>query len=180
MNFRTLYFILMSTVRYYVCGTYNYVLIIKWLNRLRDKYKIIFPINGGMYTPVIDPISEFRRKCGSFDNKKIAIFNALERCTCSTMFLRVKQASDKGLTIIIISKYKPEKLKETVNIFLKEKEFEIIDMDEKLKDSQSIEIDIENILDTMKYPDLSDMDIKKYLPCVKKDVIIDTEKWTYN
>ena len=44
MNFRTLYFIFMSTIRYYIYGTYNYVLVNKWLNRLRDKYKIIFPI----------------------------------------------------------------------------------------------------------------------------------------
>lgn len=53
--------------------------------------------------------------------------------------------------------------------FLKKNEFEILDLDERLKDSQMVEIDIENVLNDMKYPDLSDMDIKKYLPCVKND-----------
>lgn len=181
MNFRTLYFILMSTVRYYVCGEYNYFLVSKWLNRLRDKYEVIFPINGEWHTPVIDPTSNAHmiKKCGSFTNKKIAIFNAFERCTCTNMFFRVKQSIDKGLAIIILCKLKPERLKEIMLSFLKKNEFEILDLDERLKDSQSIGIDIENILNDMKYPDLSDMDIKKYLPCVKNDNFANITKCVY-
>lgn len=161
----------MSTVRYYVCGEYNYFLVSKWLNRLRDRYEVIFPINGEWHTPVIDPTSNACKikKCGSFANKKIAIFNAFERCTCTDMFLRIKQSIDKGLAIIILCKFKPNELKEIMLSFLKKNEFEILDLDEKLKDSQSIGIDIEDILNGMKYPDLSNMDIKKYLPCVKND-----------
>ena len=181
MNFRTLYFIFMSTIRYYICGEYNYFLVNKWLNRLRDKYKIIFPINGDWHTPVIDPTnnSNIIKKCGSFENKKIAIFNAFERCTCTNMFFRLKQSINKGLTIIILCKFKPNELKELMLSFLKKNEFEIFDMDEKLKDSKMIGIDIENILNNMKYPDLSDIDIKNYLPCVKNDNLTNIKKYTY-
>ena len=159
MNFRTLYFIFMSVIRYYIYGDYNCMLILKWLERLRNKYKIIFPINGENLTPVIDMSIDTRimKKCGSLEVKKIAIFNGFDRSTCSKMFLRIKKAIGNNLSIIILSKFEPEDLRDIMRSFLKKNEFEMINTNE---------IIIEDKLNEMKYPIINDKEIKKYLPCI--------------
>lgn len=159
MNFRTLYFILMSVIRYYIYGDYNCMLILKWLEILRNKYKIMFPIEGENFTPVIDMSNDIRimNRCGLLEDKKIAIFKGFDRSTCSKMFLRIKKAIENNLSIIILSNNEPKDLRDIMRSFLKKNEFEMINTNE---------INIENKLNEMKYPNINDKEINKYLPCI--------------
>lgn len=163
----------MECIKYYVYGKGNYTLLLKWLERLSEQYGICFPVTGDLHTPVVNMSKPYSiiKKNGSFRNKKVAIHEHLG-CIGYPDNIYLNEAIEKCEMIFLVGDFAWKDQNEETRTFLIKNGFKVINLETNRKKDETLEDEINRIVDGMEYSKMNFKGNENYFLYKKNSKVI--------